>query len=176
MQNEMIKKAEAEIDAKVKEAEAKGAAAAKGSGQPNPFPPGAYDRIVLAGMKVMFEDEQMHAKLLQGLKESPEVKTVVEGIIGILGILFKESRNTMPPGPMVLAGQSLMMEALDFMEEGGMIEVTPQVLDEATQLYIETMLPKIGLNPKTFAAKMAEAQAIMSDPQKMAQFKQAQGA
>lgn len=158
MQNEMIIKAEAGVDAKVP-----------------PKDKAAYDKIVLAGMKVMFEDDQMHAQLLQGLKESPNVKTVVEGIIGILGLLFKESRNTMPPGPMILAGQSLLMEALDFMEEGGLIEVTPQVLDEATQLYIESMLPKIGLNPKTLEAKMAEAQAIMSDPQKMAQFKKAQG-
>lgn len=158
MQNEMIIKAEAAIDSKVPPADKK-----------------MYDKIVLAGMKVMFEDKQMHAQLLQGLQQSPEVKTVVDGIIGILGILFQESRNTMPPGPMVLAGQSLMMEALDFMEEADMIEVTPDVLDEATQLYIETILPKIGLDPKTLAAKMGEAQGVLNDPQKVAQFKQTQG-
>lgn len=158
MNNEMIIKAEAAIDAKVPAADK-----------------AAYDKIVLAGMKVMFEDDQMHAQLLQGLKEAPEVKTVVDGIIGILGVLFQESRNTMPPGPMILAGQSLMMEALDFMEEGGMIEVTPDVLGEATQLYIETLLPKLGMTPEKMQAIMSKAQGVMSDPAKLAQFKQAQG-
>lgn len=158
MNNEMIIKAEAAVDAKVP-----------------PADKAAYDKIVLAGMKVMFEDDQMHAQLLQGLKESPDVKTVVEGIIGILGILFQESRNTMPVGPMILAGQSLLMEALDFMEEGGMLEVAPDVLGEATQLYIETLLPKLGMTPAKMQEIMAQAQGVMGDPEKMAQFKKAQG-
>lgn len=158
MQNEMIIKAEAAIDAKVAPADKK-----------------AYDKIVLAGMKVMFEDKQMHAQLLQGLQQAPEIKTVVDGIIGILGILFQQSRNTMPVGPMILAGQSLMMEALDFMEEANMMEVTPDVLAEATQLYIETLLPKIGMTPDKMKAVMGKAQGVLNDPQKVAQFKQTQG-
>lgn len=158
MNNEMIIKAEAAIDAKV-----------------SPKDKAAYDRIVLAGMKVMFSKET-HGQLVQGLKESPEpLKTAVEGIIGILGILFKESRNTMPVGPMILAGQSLLMEGLDFMEQGGMIEVTPDVLAEATQIYIETLLPKIGMSPEKMQAIMAQTQGVMSDPEKMAQFEQSQG-
>lgn len=158
MQNEMIIKAEAAIDAKVPPADKE-----------------AYDKIVLAGMKVMFEDKQMHAQLLQGLQQSPEVKTVVDGIIGIIGLLFQQSRNSMPVGPMILAGQSLMMEALDFMEEAGMIEATPDLLAEATQLYIETILPKIGMTPEKMKAVMGKAQGLLSDPQKLAQFKQKQG-
>lgn len=158
MNNAMIIKAEAAIDAKVPTKDKQ-----------------AYDKICLAGMKVMFSKET-HGQLMQGLKESQEpLKTAVEGIIGILGILFKESRNTMPVGPMILAGQSLLMEGLDFMEQGGMIEVTPDVLAEATQLYIETLLPKIGMSPEKMQAIMAQAQGVMSDPEKMAQFKQSQG-
>ncbi len=79
MQNKMIIQAEAAIDAKV-----------------SPKDKAAYERIVLAGTKVMFEDKAMHAKLIQGLQQAPEVKTVVDGIIGILGLLFQQSRNTMP--------------------------------------------------------------------------------
>ena len=158
MQNPMIVKAEAAIDAKVSKADKT-----------------AYDKIVMAGMKVMFSKDT-HGQLLQGLQESEEkLKTAVEGVIGLLGILFKESKNTMPVGPMILAGQSLLMEGLDFMEQGGMIEVTPDVLGEATQLYIETLLPKIGLTPDKMQALMSEAQGVMSDPEKMAQYKKSQG-
>lgn len=158
MKNPMIIKAEAAVDAKVSAADKQ-----------------AYDKIVLAGMKVMFSKET-HGELLKGLQESQEpLKTAVEGIIAIIGILFKESRNTMPVGPMILAGQSLLMEALDFMDEAGMIQVTPDMLGQATQMYIETLLPKIGLTPERMKSITAKAQGIMSDPQKMAQFKQAHG-
>ena len=158
MQNQMIIKAEAAIDAKVSPADKQ-----------------AYDKIVLAGMKVMFSKET-HAQLLAGLKESQDpLKTAVDGIIGILGLLFKESRNTMPGGPIFLGGQWLLMEALDFMEQGQMIEITPEMLAEATQSYIETLLPKLGMTPEKMQAALGKAQGIMSDPQKMAQFKQSQG-
>jgi len=159
MNNEMIKKAEAAIDAKVPPADKQ-----------------AYDRIVLAGMKVMFSKET-HGELLKGLMEADDpMKTAVEGIIGIIGILFKESKNTMPVGPMIFAGQSLLMEALDFMEQGGMIEVTPEMLSTATRTYLETLLPKIGLTPDKMQAIMGKTQAVMNDPQKLAAFKQqAQG-
>lgn len=158
MQNPMIVKAEAAIDAKVSKADK-----------------AAYDKICLAGMKVMFSKET-HGQLLQGLQESEDkLKTAIEGVIGLLGILYKESRNTMPVGPMILAGQSLMMEALDFMEQGGMVEVTPDLLAEATQSYIETLLPKLGVTPDKMQALMSQTQGVMSDPQKMAQYKQTQG-
>ena len=158
MNNEMIIKAEAAVDAKVP-----------------PADKAAYDKIVLAGMKVMFSKET-HGQLMQGLQQAEDkLTTAVEGIIGILGILFKESRNTMPVGPMILAGQSLLMEALDFMEQGQMIEVTPEVLGQATQSYIETLLPKLGMSAEKMKAIMAQAQGVMDDPQKMAQYKKSQG-
>ena len=158
MQNPMIVKAEAAIDAKVSKADKS-----------------AYDKIVMAGMKVMFSKDT-HGQLLEGLQESEDKMTsAVEGVIGLLGILYKQSRNTMPIGPMILAGQSLMMEALDFMEQGGMIEVTPELLGEATQKYIETLLPKLGVTPDKMEEMMSQAQGFMSDPQKMAQYKQSQG-
>ena len=154
MNNEMIIKAEAAIDAKV-----------------SPADKAAYDKIVLAGMKVLFSKET-HGQLIQGLQQAEDkLTTAVEGIIGILGILFQESRNTMPVGPMILAGQSLMMEALDFMEEAGMIEVTPDVLAEATQLYIETLLPKIGMDSQKMANVLGKAQSVMTDPEKIKQYR-----
>lgn len=158
MQNPMIVKAEAAIDSKVP-----------------PKDKEAYDKIVLAGMKVLFSKET-HAQLFNGLKESQDMmKSAVDGIIGILGVLFKESRNTMPVGPMILAGQSLLMEALDFMEQGGMIEMTPEALAQATQSYIETLLPMLGMTPEKMKGILAQTQGVMNDPQKMAAYKASMG-
>jgi hypothetical protein len=155
MKNPLIIKAEAAVDSKVSSSDKE-----------------AYDKIVLAGMKVMFSKET-HGQLVQGFNDAEDkLTTLVEGVIALIGILFQQSRGTMPPGPMVLAGQSLLMEALDFMEEAGMIEVDEQVLGDATQKYIETLLPKIGLTPDKMNAALAKAQGIMGDPQKIAEYKQ----
>lgn len=155
MQNPLIIKAEAAVDAKVSPADKE-----------------AYDKIVLAGMKVMFSKET-HGQLIQGFKEAGDPLTaIVDGVIALIGILFQQSKGTMPPGPMVLAGQSLLMEALDFMEESRLIEVNEQMLGQATQQYIETLLPKIGLTPDKMKAALAKAQGVMNDPQKLAQYKQ----
>jgi hypothetical protein len=152
MQNPLIIKAEAAIDAKV-----------------SPSDKEAYDRIVLAGKKVMFSKET-HGQLVQGFNEADDkLTTLVEGVIALIGILFQQSKGTMPPGPMILAGQSLLMEALDFMEEAQMIEVDEQMLGEATQKYIETLLPKIGLTPDKMQAALEKAKGVMSDPSKIAQ-------
>ena len=38
-----------------------------------------------------------------------------------------------------------------------------------------SLLPKLGMTPEKIQAALGKAQGIMSDPQKMAQFKQSQG-
>jgi len=158
MQNPMIVKAEAAIDAKV-----------------SPTDKQAYDKIVLAGMKVLFSKET-HKELFEGLEQAEDKMTMaVEGIIGLLGMLFKESRNTMPLGPMILAGQSLLMEGLDFMEQAGMIEVTPDVLAEVTQKYVETLLPNIGLPADKMQAALGQLQGVMNNPEQMAEYNQSTG-
>lgn len=158
MTNPLIEQAKAKIDGSVK-----------------PDQKDAYQRIVLAGKKVMFSKE-MNAQLLAGLQDAEDVVgTTVDGVIGILGLLFKQSRNTMPAAPMVMAGQMLLLEALDFLEQAGMLEVTPDVLAQATQQYLNTMMPKIGLTPERMQNVLGKTQEVMSDPAKVAQLKQGMG-
>ncbi|MES2942934.1 MAG: hypothetical protein V4772_08700 [Pseudomonadota bacterium] len=127
-ENDIIKKAEASIDQKVKPADKE-----------------AYNKIVIAGMKVMFSKE-MNGELLDGLRQSQDPAiTAAEGIIGILGLLYKQSRNTMPIVPMMMAGMSLLLQGLEFAEQAGIMQVTPQTIDVATQHYIESLLTKLGI-------------------------------
>jgi hypothetical protein len=135
----------------------------------------AFERISLAGMKVMF-DKKMHQTLMQGLSESPDkINTVAEGIVGILSLLYKESRNTMTVTPMITAGMALLLQALAFMEDAGMLQVDAAALEQATQHYVETLLPKLGITPEKMAAIMAKGQEATNDPQAMAKFKQLLG-
>lgn len=156
--NQLIQQAKAKIEQAVK-----------------PDQQDAYQRIVTAGKKVMFSKE-MNAQLLAGLNDAQDrIKTTVDGVIGIVGLLFKQSRNTMPPAPMVLAGQTLLLEALDFLEQAQMVQVTPETLGTATQIYLNTMMPKIGLTPERMQGVLSQTQGVMQDPQKAAHIKQQMG-
>jgi len=136
----------------------------------------AYDRIVLAGMKVMFT-KGTHEQLMQGLVDAPDkLKTAVDGVIGLVGVLFKESRNTMPVVPMIMAGITLLYEGLEFMEKAGMVQVDGDSLAKTTQYYLETLLPKLGMTPDKMQALLAQTKGVMQDPAKVAEFKQNAGA
>ena len=155
IKNPIIQKAAAAIDAKVQ-----------------PKYQDAYNRIVIAGMKVMFS-EQLAGELMQGLKASQQpVITAAEGVIGILGILYKESRKTMPLAPMVMAGMNLLLQALDAIDQTGIMKIDNNAIGIGTQHYIESLLPKLGITPDKLQAILGQVGQVASDPGKMAQIKQ----
>lgn len=159
MKNQLLVKAEAAISSKVKPADKT-----------------AYTKIFIAGMKVMFSKET-HQMLIQGLEQAPDkADMIVKGVIGILGILYKQSRGTMPIGAMVLAGNAMLMEALDFAEQAGLVTIDAPTLAEVTQNYVEHIMGELEKKNPGIGTLMDKAQAAMQDPQKMAQFKQQQGA
>jgi hypothetical protein len=131
-----------------------------------------YQKIVIAGMKVMFSKE-LNGELMDGLKQSQDPAiTASEGIVGILGILYKQSRNTMPIGPMVTAGMALLLQGLDFAEQAGVIKVDAAMIDRATHHYIESLLPKIGITPDKLQAILGKLSQVAKDPTMMAKMKQ----
>ena len=158
MQNQLILKAQATIDKGVK-----------------PQDRSAYDKIVMAGTKLMYS-QQTHKMLMEGFDQAPDkIKSAAEGMVGVLGLLYKQSRNTMPVVPMIQAGMALLLDALDFLEQAGFIQVTAQELGKATKDYMDAILPKVGITPQMMQAVMAKTQGAMQDPQMMAQIKQNAG-
>lgn len=136
----------------------------------------AFGRIVTAGTKMIY-DERTFPELVKGLEESDDpVQTVAEGIIGVLGLMAKKSRGTMPKVPMVQAGLALLLDALDFLEQAGKAEITKEVLAKAVTGYINSLLPKFGVTPDKMDAMLAGVQPTLNDPQRMAEYKQSQGA
>jgi hypothetical protein len=135
----------------------------------------AYDRIVTAGTKAIYNQETF-PELIAGLEKAPDpVEAVAEGIIGVLGMLFQKSRKTMPIAPMIQAGLTLLLDAMDFLEQAGKIEVTKETVAQATSQYLEALTAKLGLD-KQMDGMLARLQPVMQDPQRMAQYKQSQGA
>jgi hypothetical protein len=107
----------------------------------------AYERVVIAGMKVMFSKESHRAMLKELQREGPMDQRLGKGIAGLMLLLFKESNDTMPPAVMIPAGIKLMMEAVDFMRETGLGQPTNAEIGSGMQIMISTILEKFGVAP-----------------------------
>lgn len=116
----------------------------------------AVQRIVLAGMKVMFSPETHHLMLQAIQTDSDPAHAVGMGVTQLLTLLWKESKGTMPIPALVPAGILLCCEGLDFMEKSGMIKVTPDIVDNAVQTVTAYMMQKLGYTPQDMA-RIAQA-------------------
>lgn len=110
----------------------------------------AYERVVIAGMKVMFGKETHRIMLKEMQRGGPVDQRLGQGIAGLMLLLFKESNNTMPPQVIIPAGIELLMQAVDFIRKTGMEKITNQDIGNAMQVMISTVMQKFGVEPAKF--------------------------
>ncbi|MDP3909035.1 MAG: hypothetical protein Q8Q14_01470 [Gemmatimonadales bacterium] len=125
----------------------------------------SYQKIVVAGMKFAMGEKN---NILAQLRESENVvEDAVKGAIGLVGVLRRAAKGAMPVDAMIPAGMTLALEALDFAERIGKIEIDASVIDEATTLFIETISPRLGLTPEKLGEMASRVQGVMGDNEKM---------
>jgi len=109
-------------------------------------------RIVAAGKKVMYS-QQTHQMMLESMQGegAPEEK-LSKGIIGLLSMLWGESKGSLPPQLIIPAGMVLMADAADFMRQAGE-PVTPEQFGAATEMMVDGLLKQGGVDPDKLAAQ-----------------------
>lgn len=110
----------------------------------------AYERVVIGGMKVMFskESHQFMLKEMQG--QGAVAQRLGQGIAGLMLLLFKESNETIPPEVIIPAGIELLMQAVDFVRETGMGDITNKDIGDAMEIMMRMILEKFGMKPEQF--------------------------
>ena len=116
------------------------------------------DKIVLAGKRVMF-DSRSHKMFLEQLDgPGTTAQKLGQGVAGLMGLLWQESRQSLPPELLIPAGMVLVAVAADFLRKGGM-----DVSDEDVAGGIESLMTALfqagGVDPD----KVAEIGARGSD-------------
>jgi hypothetical protein len=108
----------------------------------------AYERVVIAGMKVMFSKES-HDFMLRQLQQGGSLgEKLGKGVAGLLLVLFKQSNETMPPQVIIPAGVELVAQAADFLKEAGMEQPTNDDIGQGIQIMISIILEKFGVQPE----------------------------
>lgn len=120
----------------------------------------AVDRIVIAGMKMMFGKET-HEKVMAQLEKlgSPS-DGVAMGIAGMLTMIAHAAKGPMPIPALIPASIILMCQALDFLAKSNKIELTNELIADTTKKLQSYMMQKLGLD----ANKIAEIQAQQGMP------------
>lgn len=111
----------------------------------------AYERVVIAGMKVMFSKESHKLMLDELQKEGPMGQKLGTGIAGLMLLLVKESNGTLPPEVIVPAGINLLTRAADFIRKSKIEKITNGDIGEAMEVFISTILEKFGVDPAQMA-------------------------
>lgn len=108
-----------------------------------------YKGIMIAGMKLAFGET--HAKLLEGLKSSPDMSKNISLVsVGIVGMIFEQTKpdvNEFLPAA-VPAVVNLMCQIMEFAESTGMIQVTPELAAECASGAVKALFRKAGIDDK----------------------------
>lgn len=116
------------------------------------------DKIVLSGMRIMF-DRSSHKLLLDELdKPGPLAQKLGEGIIMLMYMLWEKSNKTIPPQLIVPATLVLTLEAFSYVQESKDPEATKDVLGEAVAEAIEGVMDRFGATQDKIPALRRGAQ------------------
>lgn len=114
----------------------------------------AYDRIIKAGLKVMF-DPSMREETMGFIEEAGgDPKKMAEGVTAVVVTLYQQSNGTLPPNLLIPAGIELLAHAADVANAGGM-QVGKEAVAEAMSAVVQEILVKFGATP-------AQMQKLMS--------------
>lgn len=131
-------------------------------------------RIVTAGMTAAMSP-QSHSQIFQGLDKSQDkVHDVALGTVGLMLILSKQSKDTMPKTPMLYAGLILMLHGLDYLEQTMGVTIGKAELDKATQTFMPVMQEKLGLTPDKLKSMSDNAHKNLQNPAFVQKYKQSQ--
>lgn len=130
-----------------------------------------FDKVVLSGMRIMF-DKSSHQMMLESLDgPGPMAKKLSDGIIQLMYLMWKQSNHTIPPQTIVPAATVLTLRAFQFMQESKDPEATPQVLGDALHAVVQGILDRFGATQDRLPALLKN-----QDPGKDDSLRQAPGA
>lgn len=105
----------------------------------------AYERVVMAGKKVMYS-EQMAPQIQELLKGPGDMgEKLGTGVAGLMALLVDKANGTMPPQLILPAATELVAEAGAFLRDAG-AKVTDQDIAEGMAVMVETILSKAGVS------------------------------
>lgn len=128
----------------------------------------AYDKIVTAGKKIMYSEKSAQLVKAELDRPAPIDQKLAHAAAGLILMLDKESKGTMPQDAAVLAGACLCLEMVDLVLQIGM-PVTEQDVRDALDTFVTLIMMKHGANEEQIMGALGvpgqQPQQMQAPPQ-----------
>lgn len=115
----------------------------------------AIQKVVFAGKKVMY-DPKSRDMAMSALKQGTDPETIGSAVAKLIGILLAHTKGTMPAEVFVPASTILLCEGLQFLEDAGVLKVTPDFLAQCTKATGSAILQLLGVTPEKMQQMLAQ--------------------
>lgn len=105
-------------------------------------------KVVKAGEQVMYSPQTQKLLIQQMQGGGDPAENVGSGIAKLMAILMNQSHGTIPMQAAVPAATILMCDGLDFLEQAGDVQVTPEFLAACTKEMGSAILQVFGVSPE----------------------------
>lgn len=106
----------------------------------------AFQRVIAAGLKVMYSEET-HQDVMNMLpKDGSPAENLGHGIANLVNMLWQQSNKTLPPQLFIPAGTYLLTDAAEFLQQSGDSNVTDADVGEALLVMITDIFKMAGAN------------------------------
>lgn len=114
------------------------------------------NKVVMAGKTVMYSPKTRDMAMAE-LKKGNDPEHIGSAVAKLMGLLMSQAKGTIPPEVLVPAAIILLCEGLQFLEDAGSVQVTPDLLAQATQATCSAVLQLLGVSPDKLQAMMAQS-------------------
>lgn len=115
-----------------------------------------YERLVTAGMKIMFDKKSNKLLLQQLQRDVPMAQRLGEGTAALVLILWDKSNQTMPPQLIIPVGTELLVQAADFAKQSGLATITNKDIGDGVQAFLDIIFKKFNIDPQKLQQMMGD--------------------
>lgn len=133
-----------------------------------------YLKIVTAGMKIALQGGPKSILAALSNSKTP-LQDCVHGAINLCGLMWKQSRGTMPIKAMVPAAMTLLIQALDFADKSGIVKIGAPELVQATHMFTDVLFAKLGISKAMLHTAAGKVHGLIQDPAQLAKLNLAAG-
>jgi len=119
---------------------------------PNPEDQEAYDSVIMAGMKILFENEETRQAILERLTAGAEnpADAMAELITLVMIQMDEQSDNSIPDTVILPAALELLNQTGDLANSLGIFQVDEAMLDDATKIMVSDLAEAYGTTAEQF--------------------------
>lgn len=118
----------------------------------------SIEKVVEAGKKILYSPKTRDL-ILQELQSDGNIEDIIgSGVAKLTGLVYQEYKKTLPMEVLMPVNMLLMLEVMDFLEQGGKLEVNNDTLAQTTQATASAMLQLLGITPEKLQEYTQQAQ------------------